>query len=398
MGGLFAALALRKAGWAAEIYERSDVELTGRGAGIVTHVELTDALAAVGVDPAADLGVEVAARKTLDRAGRVIGEYSCAQTVTSWDRMFGLLRKTLPANCYHLGKELLDIDERVNLVVARFIDGPREADLLVGADGFRSTVRAQLFPQARPLYAGYVAWRGLVPEQALSAQARRDIFDFMAFCLPAGEQMLGYPVAGPNDDLRTGERRYNFVWYRAAAETELSRLLTDRRGTTHSLSIPPPLIRDEVIAELRAAAEESLAPQFAEAVRLAPEPFLQPIYDLETPSMASRRVALIGDAAFVARPHVGAGVTKAAQDALALAATLRSTHHLEAALDRFVRTRLYANRRIVRRARELGAYLGPGPRSEQQRRAAELHRTPQAVMQEIALLDFLREEAKGNSC
>jgi 2-polyprenyl-6-methoxyphenol hydroxylase-like FAD-dependent oxidoreductase len=114
--------------------------------------------------------------------------------------------------------------------------------------------------------------------------------------------------------------------------------------------------------------------------------------------MASRRIALIGDAAFLARPHVGAGVTKAAQDALALAAALRSTSETAAALAHFERARLGANRRIVERARELGAYLGPAPKSEQQRQAAERHRSPQAVMKEIALLDFLREEEEESSC
>ena len=186
MSGLFAALSLRKAGWDAEIFERSDVELTGRGAGIVTHVELTDALAAVGIDPAADLGVELAGRKTLDRAGRVIGEHHCLQTVTSWDRMFGMLRKALPREKYHLGKELLRVDEEASRVIAHFSDGAREADLLVGADGFRSTVRAQFFPQSRMHYAGYVGWRGLVAEGALSEQTRRDIFELHGLLPAAG--------------------------------------------------------------------------------------------------------------------------------------------------------------------------------------------------------------------
>ena len=145
----------------------------------------------------------------------------------------------------------------------------------------------------------------------------------MTFCLPPGEQFLGYPVTGPDDDLRPGHRRYNVVWYRPADEaTELRELLTDERATLHAISIPPPLIRRAAIDAMRAAAERLLAPQFRAVVRLIDEPILQPIYDLATPRMAFGRVAIIGDAAFVARPHVAAGVAKAADDAAALVAAL----------------------------------------------------------------------------
>src|ERR1700736_762315 len=96
MSGLFAAILLGRAGWRADIYERSDAELTGRGAGIVTHAEMRAVLGAAGCDPTRDLGIDVAGRKTLDRAGRVIGRYDCPQTLTSWDRVFRLLREKLP--------------------------------------------------------------------------------------------------------------------------------------------------------------------------------------------------------------------------------------------------------------------------------------------------------------
>ena len=80
-----------------------------------------------------------------------------------------------------------------------------------------------------------------------------DVFMHMAFCLPKAEQMLGYPVAGPHNDLRPGHRRYNLVWYRPAdAASELKRLLTDDRGATHEISIPPPLISKEAIQRMRA--------------------------------------------------------------------------------------------------------------------------------------------------
>jgi 2-polyprenyl-6-methoxyphenol hydroxylase-like FAD-dependent oxidoreductase len=202
--------------------------------------------------------------------------------------------------------------------------------------------------------------------------------------------LLGYPVAGINNDLRKGHRRYNFVWYRRASERgALQDLLTDEGGTTHPLSIPPPLIRKPVIAEFRDAAERLLAPQFREIVRLTPQPFLQPIYDLSSERMTVGRVALIGDAAFLARPHIGAGVTKAAHDARALASALSFDSDLGQGLQRFEQQRMPVNRRMVGRARELGAYLEAGPNVADETSHSRWRPTARAHLTDIALLDFL---------
>jgi 2-polyprenyl-6-methoxyphenol hydroxylase-like FAD-dependent oxidoreductase len=111
---------------------------------------------------------------------------------------------------------------------------------------------------------------------------------------------------------------------------------------------------------------------------------------VETTRMALGRVALLGDAAFLARPHVAAGVTKAAADALALARALQSNAPIEQALARFETERMGINRQVMQRGRDLGTYLQPQLTSAEERRKAEQHRTPQAVMSEIAVMDFLR--------
>jgi 2-polyprenyl-6-methoxyphenol hydroxylase-like FAD-dependent oxidoreductase len=394
MSGLLAALLLERAGWEVDVFERVESELAGRGAGIVAQPDLISTLRRLGID-ATDLGVEITTRKILDASGRLAGEFACPQVLTAWERVYRALRDAFPAQRYHRGRGVRGFEQSESRVVARFADGgSAEGELLVGADGLRSTIRQQCLPQLQPLYAGYVAWRALIPEAAFAPAIHRELFDAMTFCLPPGEQFLGYPVAGPDNDLRPGHRRYNIVWYRPADEEgELVRLLTDDSGTTHAISIPPPLIRREPVADMRAAAERLLAPQFRAVVRLIDEPILQPIYDLETPRMAFGRVAIIGDAAFVARPHVAAGVAKAADDAQALAAALAAAlaeGEVEPALRRFEAARLAVGRRIIERARHLGAYLQATQTAEERARS-QRHGIPAAVLAETAVLDFLRE-------
>ncbi len=320
MSGLLSGLSLRRAGWAVDIYERVETELSGRGAGIVAQQELIERLRRLGL-ATDDLGVQITTRKILDAQGRLTEEIQCPQVLTAWERVYRLLRDAFPPEHYHRGRGLAGFTQEQDKVLAHFSNGETvAADLLVGADGIRSTVRQQCLPEVTPRYSGYSAWRALIAESAFPADVHRELFEYMSFGLPPGEQFLGYPVAGPDNDLRPGHRRFNVVWYRPADEaTKLQWLLTDETGKTHAISIPPPLISRAAIAEMRADAERLLAPQFRQIVRLIEEPILQPIYDLESPRMAFGRVAIVGDAAFVARPHVAAGVSKAADDAAALA-------------------------------------------------------------------------------
>ena len=389
MSGLLSALLLRRAGWDVDVYERVDSELSGRGAGIVAQQELIGRLRNIGL-ATDDLGVHITTRKILDAQGRLTHQYECPQVLTAWERVYRLLRDAFPREHYHRGHGLAGFEQDENKVVARFSSGKRiSADMLVGADGIRSTVRQQCLPHVLPQYAGYSAWRALIAESAFPPAVHRELFEYMSFGLPPGEQFLGYPVAGPDNDLRPGHRRFNVVWYRPAEEkTKLQWLLTDERGITHAISIPPPLIRREAIVEMRADAERLLAPQFREIVRLIAEPILQPIYDLESPQMAFGRVAIVGDAAFVARPHVAAGVSKAADDAAALVEGLRAEGDVAAGLRRFAAARLDENYRIIERARHLGAYL-QATRTEAEQARAGRHATDDAVLSETAVLDFL---------
>ena len=389
MSGLLSGLALRRAGWDVDIYERVESELSGRGAGIVAQQELIQRLRNLGL-ATDELGVHITTRKILNARGELTHQCECPQVLTAWERVYRLLRDAFPPEHYHRGRGLASFTQDGDGLTAQFSNGETLcAHLLVGADGIRSTVRQRVMPEATPQYSGYSAWRALIAESAFPPDVHEELFEYMSFGLPPGEQYLGYPVAGLDNDLRPGHRRFNVVWYRPADEaTKLQWLLTDDSGHTHAISIPPPLIRREAIAEMRADAERLIAPQFRQVVRLIQEPILQPIYDLLSPRMAFGRVAIVGDAAFVARPHVAAGVSKAADDAAALAEALGSEADVPTALQRFERARLAENHRIIERARHLGSYLQASRTQVEQERAGR-HSTDAAVLSETATLDFL---------
>jgi 2-polyprenyl-6-methoxyphenol hydroxylase-like FAD-dependent oxidoreductase len=358
MGGLFAASLLRRIGWRTDLFERNETELFGRGAGIVTHDDLLQSLRLAGAD-LTDLGVQLCDRIALDRQGRVIDRMPFEQIVTSWDRLHQILRATIPAGTHHLGCNLVRVEQDADSVTAVFANGRRETgDLLIAADGFRSTVRQQYAPEIQPIYAGYVVWRGLAAEADIPPQAHQAIFNTFAFYLPPNNKNIGYPIAGPNNDLRPGHRRYNWVWYRPVPAAQLKDMLRGSDGVQYEISLPPPKVRQELIDGLKRDAREFLTPSMREMLEVIDKPFFTPIYDHYMPQMVYGRVAFLGDSAATARPHVGMGVAKAGTDAEVLADELAAhPDDIDAALAVFNRERVAVSKRAVLRGRDLGEYM-----------------------------------------
>ena len=210
VAGLFSALHLQRVGWQVDVYERVGVELSGRGAGIVTHDALFDALSLVGIDPTDNLGVSVPGRVTFAQDGSVQERLDLPQVLTSWGRLYQVLLARFGQQHYHQAMQFVRASQDGDNVTAHFADGSTQTGhLLIGADGVRSAVREQMEPACQPLYAGYVAWRGLVEESRLSDRVLTELFPYFAFSLPRSEQALGYPVAGDGNVMTPGQRRYN---------------------------------------------------------------------------------------------------------------------------------------------------------------------------------------------
>ena len=366
VGGLFAAHLLRDVGWDVAMFERAAGGLGDRGTGIGTREELFAVMRRIGLVTDASIGIGVEGRVGLGGDGHIVHELPTRAVTSAWSRIWRPLRQAWPDEYYAGGKTLVRIEQDGEQVNAVFGDGTRaEGDLLVGADGLHSTVRAQFLPALAPHYAGYVAWRGVVEADALSPEIGALMLHRMIFGFPDGELMLSIPMPAPHGDEK---RACHFVWFRPVAESALARLCTDASGTRHGVSIPPPLIRPELIVALRRDAGALLAPQLATLVHATAQIILQPIFELESPRIAFGRVALVGDAAFVARPHVATGVMKAAIDAESLADALAaSSGDVAAALQRYDQERRPYGAALVTRGRHIGAYFADRGGDRQQR-------------------------------
>ena len=359
LGGLFTAVALRAIGWRVDVFERSPHALDSRGGGLVLQPDVLNVFHFAGLDAHAPLAVPSGDRIYLDSAGHVVQRGYQPQSQTSWNMLYATMRASLPDACVHPGETLASFEQAGGQVRARFAGGRVETgDLLVGADGAHSTVRKLLLPAAVPAYAGYVAWRGLVPELALAAQHRALLDGVFAFQHEGDNMLLEYMAPGEDGAVDAGRRRWNWVWYRNIPEHALPAVLTDRAGRTHPFSLPPGALQDGYGAALRADADRMLAPPLRALVHATAEPFIQLILDLEVAQMAFGRVVLLGDAAFVPRPHTAGGSAKAAANALALAQALqRPGRPVEQALRTWETFQLRAGRIMTASGRRMGDHI-----------------------------------------
>jgi 2-polyprenyl-6-methoxyphenol hydroxylase-like FAD-dependent oxidoreductase len=397
VGGLFAAHMLRSIGWDVIVFERSGDNLVRRGAGIGASSALFSVMQRIGVPFDASNGIALMSRVWLESNGNIAAEVPTnGGFATSWAHLYQALKDALPGECCCFNRNLVRVEERADGVTAIFADGSSASgSLLIAADGIDSTVRRQLLPEIVPCYAGYVCWRGVVEEADTPLSVQSRLFDRVAFCFPAGELFLGIPNPGTN-----GRRRYYFVWYRPVDyQSTLQDLCTDATGKRHGVAIPPPLIRHEFIRELKATAETLLAPEMATIVARTEQPLLQAIFDVESPQLVFGRVVILGDAAFVARPHVVAGTTKAALDAQCLADALGAPgNNVEAALAHYDTERRQFGRSLVARARYLGAYLeAHQTQNEEERRQTHLTRDPASFMRDYGAEELIDKRTNGGN-
>ena len=357
VGGLTAALVLRDIGCDVQVLERSSTALQARGAGIAAlDATLRYLVTRGGLQPSAVCS-STGRIRFLNRDGSIQHEQRHRYLFSSWNTIYRTLLSLFDADRYALGAEVTGFSQEGGTVTASLLSGSRvESDLLVCADGIGSAARERLLPDVEPAYAGYVAWRGTLPERDLSPGARKVLSDAITYQVLPHSHVLVYPIPAMDGSLTEGNRLMNIVWYvNVAAGGPLDTIMTDRDGRRRQISLPPGAAAADVVAGMRRAAADQLASVIAEVMTGIPEPFIQVVHDIEVPRMAFGRTCLLGDAAFAVRPHAAAGTAKAAADAWALADELVAAGgDVPVALAAWERRQLALGRSLLMRCRDIG--------------------------------------------
>lgn len=363
MGGLFTGIALERAGHEVTIYERSTGELRHRGAGIVAQEPIRRFLDRHDIVAPETITTTSSERRFLTRDGDVQTAHPESMVFTAWDAVYRRLREAFPDDSYRAGAEVVDVDSETPAVtISEQTDSngtdrrDRTAELVAVAEGGQSSTRRRLFPDVEPSFADYVAWRGVVPESTLSSDVVEEFDGRFTFYRGTDLLILAYLIPGADGETEPGERRLNWVWYDGLANQNRDRsaILTDASGTERRVTVPPGRFREPVRRRQLERAADALPPVFETIVAETDDPFVQAIYDLAVPEMVVERTCLLGDAAFVARPHTAAGTAKAAGDAVELAAALTERRTLDAALSSWNDARTDYGSRLVERGKRMG--------------------------------------------
>lgn len=327
IGGLAAALALIGRGWRVRVMERA-ASFGEVGAGLSLWPNGLRALDALGVGDAVrghalaeiQAGIHDVSGRRLSRTGTAELERRFGPVVVIHRAdLLDILRSAIPADALCTATTVTAVDADGPRVRVEHSDGVSHADLLVGADGIRSSVRRAVWPQApEPRYAGYTAWRLVVESGPLAAGGetwgRGERVGFAP--LPGGRVYL-FAVA----NLSAGQH---------GTDGELAEL---RRRFAHW--------HDPIPALLHAATEEVV--------------MRHDIYELPPlRSHATGRVALLGDAAHAMTPNLGQGANLALEDAVTLAALLDACPSVPEALAAYDRARRPRTQKIAKLSRRIG--------------------------------------------
>ncbi|MFN8486693.1 MAG: FAD-dependent monooxygenase [Caldilineaceae bacterium] len=356
LGGLSAALFLRTAGCHVTIFERAPAPLIGLGAGIVLNPATVRYFIQQGKPDVRQISVASHWVRYWGEQGQTLGEQYAPYRFSSYNALYQGLLAAFGLEHYHCGEMVTGFQQDAQGVTVQLASGRRvHGDLLVCADGIRSTARRRLLRNTHLTYAGYIAWRGVVSASDLAPATFAALRDAITYHLMPQSHILTYPIPVVDQGHAQTQPLINWLWYRnVSLGPALNTLMTDQQGIVHDVALSPGAVRAEHLAALRQAAA-ALPPSLAELIHRTAHPFIQAIMDCEPPRMAFGRVCLIGDAAFVARPHAAAGTAKAVEDGWQLSQALSACQgDIDAALQQWEPKQLALGHAVLQRTRVAG--------------------------------------------
>jgi 2-polyprenyl-6-methoxyphenol hydroxylase-like FAD-dependent oxidoreductase len=330
IGGVAAAAALQMFGIEATVYERAP-ELNESGAGMMLWPNAMRVLKSLGLldDIAARSGstthflVRASCGKILMNIA--LGQFDVPALCIRRSDLLALLLSALPADRIRRGREMTHVEPSRSRVRLHFVDGGvAEHDAVIGADGIRSRVRAQLFGAADPVYRGYTIWRGVA---AYSGGAIR-----------RGHNSETWGHGSRFGILDIGQGK--FTWYATANVPRSDAALSLQR-------------KNQLL--LKFAGWHDPIPGLIDSTELILE---NGAYDLHPlPRWTDGRVTLLGDAAHPCTPNLGQGGCMAIEDAMVLARCVSNERSIESALRRYESMRRRRTRHIQQRSLLMG-YIG----------------------------------------
>ncbi|CAG8976910.1 hypothetical protein HYALB_00011859 [Hymenoscyphus albidus] len=231
------------------------------------------------------------------------------------------------------------------------------ADFVIIANGANSSLRAKLFPGLEREYAGYVAFRGTVPESEVSEETKKVFDPRLSYYTYKNGYILLYIIPGQNGSLTPGSRRYNWVWYHPLPSTSPSfpQIMTDTHGTLHRNTLPAGTMSPTAWSTYTSLATTVMNPPFNEVIQKTSTPFITAISDIASPSALalSNKVLLAGEALNLVRPHLALSTTSSASQALLLESVFKG----EIGIEEWERRVLYTAKTDSLKTNAFGTFL-----------------------------------------
>ncbi|KAH7304050.1 hypothetical protein B0I35DRAFT_445782 [Stachybotrys elegans] len=350
LAGLMCAIVLKKAGYHVQVLEQDDDQrrshMAGIGLGPVGARFLSQYARLESVFTHTTNGVHL-----LKGDGSMKLLAQGRREITSWDTLY-LCFPPHPADdtggtaTYSSNTKVIKIESSgasgSGLVVfAQDTTTKKEycipAAMIIGADGPDSVVRARYLPEVRRHYAGYVAWRGTIPENEVSADTFKMFESSVVAHTMKKQHCIVYSIPGADGSLEPGRRFLNFLWYTNESPEALEDILVDNEGRRRHNIVPATYVREEVwAARLEEARSMCLPKAVLEVMGMIRHPFIQVITDFCSPCamFEGGKALLVGDAVSLFRPHAAMGGAQAAYHALLLEQYLCGEISLEGWHDR----------------------------------------------------------------